>query len=530
MIEVADKPDNRGTLLRFISWRREAMLIILLAVAVRLINFTAPYTDSHWIKQLQIAPIAKNWYLKGNYNILWPETDYSADRPAYIEIEFQLVTWLTALLYNLFGIHEWVGRLVTISFSTGSLVLMLLLLRLHLGKEPATYGLIYFAFAPSNWFFSRVLMSEPLMLFFSIALLYSFSLWLQSGSRLHYAMAVLSGALAFLVKLPTIILVVPLLFLAYRKYRWRLFRRWALWLLAIAALLPAALYYWHAKVHIGAHYFTVGVGFGGGMWFSLRRFLDPSNYSLMMQRLLKDHLTALGVVLLPLGLLATGCVWKWPAAGTGADDRRVDWNVFHAWLGAVVLYFIVVWGGNIRQTYYQLPLLPPAAGLIGVGWFRLSRLGGVSRWLTPTLLAIFLVLCVWGVQPFFEQYTAIHQAAAQLDTLDPAKAPVIIFPPGYGCLYYFNRPGWVGREGMGKPPSQVAAVDVPGPLYINDRIKRGARWAVYFIVTGQERRPDLQKYLQQNFATVCETAAFEIFDLQKPLAAGAEGNSTKAGG
>jgi len=105
-----------GVILRFLSRRWEVWLIILLALAVRLVAINAPYTSTHWIKQLQIAPIAKNFYEDG-YNILWPETDYSADRPGYIEIEFQLVTFLTALLYPIFGIHEWVGRAVTISFS-----------------------------------------------------------------------------------------------------------------------------------------------------------------------------------------------------------------------------------------------------------------------------------------------------------------------------------------------------------------------------------------------------------------------------
>ena len=39
---------------------------------------------------------------------------------------------------------------------------------LYLGAAPAIYGLVFYAFVPSSWYFSRVLMSEPLMLFFSI--------------------------------------------------------------------------------------------------------------------------------------------------------------------------------------------------------------------------------------------------------------------------------------------------------------------------------------------------------------------------
>ena len=504
----ANKP---GVIIRFLSRRREVWLIILLALVVRLVAINAPYTSIHWIKQLQIAPIAKNFYEDG-YNILWPETDYSADRPGYIEIEFQLVTFLTALLYPIFGIHEWVGRAVTISFSIGSLILIYALLRRYLGDRPATFGLLFLAFAPSNWYYSRVLMSESLMLFFSIGVVYFFSLWLgvprsapQPARRgLYFGLAALCGALAFLVKLPTLVLAIPLLFIAYRRYGGALCRQPILYLFALITVLPAAAYYHYAHVNIGAHYFTVGVGFGGGMWASLEHFLRPGNYSLMMQRLLKDHLTAVGFVLLPLGLLA-------------CDDRgRFRWNLFHIWLGAIFLYFIVVSGGSLRQTYYQLPLLLPASGLIGLGWDRISRIKNVSGLLTPLLIALFLVLAVWGVQPFYEEHQPVIAAAADLDRIDPGKRPVIVFPPGFGCLYYFERPGWVGREGFGKPPAQVASEDIPGPGYVTNRIKRGARWVLYFETEGPGARPVLKKYLEQTYSVALAKEGYTIYDLSAP--------------
>lgn len=481
--------------------RQEIWLIILVALAVRLVDFTAPYTSIHWIKQLQLAPIAKNFYGHG-YNIWWPETDYSADRPNYIEVEFQLVTWLTALLYNIFGVHDWVGRLVAVGFSLGAIVLMYRLLRLHLGERPAAFGLLFFAFAPSHWYFGRVLMSESAMIFFSVALVYYFSLWLKKERSTYYVAALVSAMLCFLVKLPTLLLVIPLVFLAYRKYGWRLLKQPALYLFAVLAVIPAAVYYHHAHVDIGSKYFTVGVGFGGGMWFSPRDFLRPGNYSLMLDRLLKDHLTALGLVLLPVGFFAT-------------DNGRIRYNLFHAWLGAVLLYFMLVSAGNIRQTYYQIPLLLPAAGLIGLGWDRLSRMKGLSQTAVPVLVILFLVLAAWGVQPFFEQYRPILAAAHKLDQIDPDKQRVIIFPPGFGCLYYFARPGWVGRESKGKPPGAVPAHDVPGPEYVENRRQREARWAVYFEVSGPGAWPDLRQYLQASYGMAFIGDGFTIYDLSE---------------
>lgn len=507
-------PRLPGVLLRRLSRRQEVFLLVLLAVLVRLWGFTAPYVDTHWIKQLQVAPIAKNFYLHG-YHLWWPEVDYSADRPNFIEIEFPLVAFLAALLYPVFGLHEWVGRLVTLGFSLGTLLLAYRLLRLHLGDRPAFYGLLFLAFAPSSWYYSRVLMSEPAMLFFSVAAVYCFSLWLraadpscEAGPRARrislFLLAAFCSALAFLVKLPAVLILLPLAYLAWDRWGWGMFRRGSAWLFLLLALAPAALYYHHALVDIGRHYFTVGVGREGGMWFRLQDFLNPGAYSLLLMRLLRDHLTAVGLVLLPIGLFTR------PSWSSGR------W-LFHFWLLAVAVYCVVVSGGNLRQTYYQLPLLLPAAGLIGVGWDRLLATGALTRGSHTALLLIFLVLCVWGVQPFFQPYTPILQAAAALDRLDPSRQPVIVFPPGYGCLYYFDRPGWVGRESMGRSKATVAPEDLPGPLYVTSRVSRGARWAVYFTDTSPGgARPDLEAFLRSRYSLAERRDGFEIFDLSRP--------------
>lgn len=478
------------------------MIILVLATAVRLVGLNAPFTSQHWIKQLQIAPIAKNFALKSP-NLLWPETDYSADKPGYIEIEFQLVTWLTSFGYRVFGIHEWVGRLVTVTFSVGSMVLFYRLALMQLGPVAAAYGLLVFAFLPSNWYFSRVLMSEPAMLFFSIAVIYAFSLWLDSGKRKHFVWTAVCGALCFLVKLPTVVLFIPLGYLAWCKYGRGVLRRKQLWALAAMMLVPALAYYLHAYLNIGRHYFTVGVGFGGGMWFSPVDFLKPGNYSLMMDRLVRQHLTAVGVVLLILGL-------------TALAEGRVRITLFHIWLAGIAVYFVVVSGGNLRQNYYQLPMIPPAAALIALGWEQLAQSRRFSRRLDALLAVVFLGLCVWGVEPMYQPYEPIHQAATELSLLDPShKERVMLFPAGYGCLYYFDRPGWVGREGFGKAPNEVAPEDVPGPDYIQDRIRRGAHWAVYFDIKDATAQPQIQAYLRQEYRCVSDTPDYQIFDLTR---------------
>ena len=492
-------PCGRGAICPRLTARQELWIILILALAVRLVGFTRPYISEHWIKQLQVAPIALNFHHHG-YNILWPETDYSADKPGYIEIEFQLVTWLTAILYNLFGVHEWVGRLVTVTFSMIGMGLLFALMRREIGQRAATFGLLFYAFAPSSVYFSRVLMSEPAMLCFSIALVYLFFRYLETEKWNHWVGALVCGMLAFLVKLPAVHLALPLGYLAYRKYGWAMFKQWQLWAFAVLSVVPAAAYYMHAHRNIGPEYFSVGVGFGGQMWFSPHHFLNPQSYSLMLNRLLKEHLTAVGLVLLPLGVC-----YEW-----GRGQRRL----FHWWLAGVLVYFVVVSGGNLRQNYYQLPLIPAAAGLIGLAWAAVSVMKAFKPGGGTALVAGFAILCVWGAQPFYEEYKAIPRSAQVLDKLDPAKHAVIVMPPGFGIGYYLKRPTWVGREDMGKPPQWVKnKADMPGPEYIEDRIVRGAKYALFFRAQGQEDRPDIRQYLESHFTKAYDDPEFEVFDL-----------------
>jgi hypothetical protein len=184
-----------------------------------------------------------------------------------------------------------------------------------------------------------------------------------------------------------------------------------------------------------------------------------------------------------------------------------------------LVYLVVVSGGNIRQNYYQLPLIPAAAGLIGLVWHRLAQAEAFRRCAVPVLASAFLILATWGVQPMFKEYRPIRQAAAELKALDPSGLPVIILPPGYGCLYYFDRPGWCARESLGRPLSTVRPDDIPGPLYIESRRGRGAHWAVYFDVQAQEARPDLKAYLSANYAAPIVNKDYIIYDLTTPSSA-----------
>ena len=45
---------------------------------------------------------------------MYPQTNYDGPPPNYVELELQIVPFLAATLYKIFGVHEIFGRLITL--------------------------------------------------------------------------------------------------------------------------------------------------------------------------------------------------------------------------------------------------------------------------------------------------------------------------------------------------------------------------------------------------------------------------------
>ena len=91
-----------------------AILIIFVGFLARLINLTQPILEVAGWRQCYTASIARNFYYNG-MNIFYPQVSYAGDTAGYIGgTEFNLYPFTVALLYKLFGVHECLGRLVSI--------------------------------------------------------------------------------------------------------------------------------------------------------------------------------------------------------------------------------------------------------------------------------------------------------------------------------------------------------------------------------------------------------------------------------
>ena len=117
--------------------------ILLVSIAMRAQAMFQPFVDGFSWRQTSMAMMADNFY-RTSWNIFLPEVSWTGPGTSYQGREFQTVTYLTALLYNVFGQHDWVARGVRIAFSVwGTLAFYLLLRRLWDVPRAMTGSAVY---------------------------------------------------------------------------------------------------------------------------------------------------------------------------------------------------------------------------------------------------------------------------------------------------------------------------------------------------------------------------------------------------
>ena len=178
--------------------------------------------DEWSFKQGTIAMIAENFYRNG-FNIFYPQINWAGNAAGYIGTEFPLVPFLASLLYIPFGVQEWIGRSVSVTFSVLALPFFYFLVKKISNERSAVFAAVIYAVAPLSIFASRSFMSDMTSLSFSVVGLYLFSEWLdRSNNWPLLAAAGLTTALAILVKAPAAIIGLPLLYMAWEQYRWQI--------------------------------------------------------------------------------------------------------------------------------------------------------------------------------------------------------------------------------------------------------------------------------------------------------------------
>ncbi len=423
--------------------KRKHILIILgilvLGFGLRLWGINNPVLDFHSWRQSYAATVARNFCYDG-MNIFAPRENLF---PGFRELEFPIYPYIVAILYKVFGFKEWLGRFVSILFSMGSLFFFYLFVKKFSGKVVAEISLLFMAMLPMTVYYGRTFMPESAMLFFSIAMLYYLSGWIDDEKGLSFFLAVFFASFAYLVKITTLYMLFPVLFLFLDRYGKETFCRRSFYLYLFLSLLPAFLWYYHTHQGFLEHGTGVSIWEIGKDKWGNAEILSQGRFYRMI------FLTRLGELMFPYAgypLVIVGLFLK-------VRERRE--LIFRVWFFAVVLYFFVVARGNLVHEYYQIAIIP--AGTVFMSrsliawWEKLRREKGWYKspvvWLIILLLAFIPVYSVYRLNERLKvnfSYKIIGELLGRVS--DPHDYVLVFDHSEPEVLYYSDRRGWHTRE------------------------------------------------------------------------------------
>jgi 4-amino-4-deoxy-L-arabinose transferase-like glycosyltransferase len=490
------------------DYRATKLVIVMgiLAVAARLIFINQPYVD-HWSwRQSDVAAIARN-FLQNGFRFGYPQIDWAGNAPGYVGTEFPILPFIAAVCYRFAGVHEWIGRIQAVILFAVSLPFFFLLVREIFGRTAAVWATFFYCFTPLNVFAGRSFMPDVPSLSFAIVGLYFFLRWVERGQPSSFFVAAIAISLSLLIKITSIIIVLPLVYIVVgqlcqprRLSGFTLKRPTILGVIVFAAiaLLPSAIWYWHA--HQIAQKFYPHHFFGAGGI----RIESFSWYWHIGQQTLVSSFTPLLSLMALIGLLV---------APRSKYSRFLHW-----WLVVMVLFVIIVGYGN-RHRWYQLPLVPIAAAFAGAACaFVASKISSrvIAVTLSVLLVSSFTTLAFWCVQPFYQSSAAqLRDAGLELKKVTPPDALIAAADMGDPTIFYYaERKGWHFLENDaiydGTPDDSEQAIENL------ERLRR--RGATHFVFT-RNTFWWLQSYLEflgylSTHATLIETTPeFRIYKL-----------------
>ncbi len=498
----------------------------MVAAALRLQYIDLPLLDAHRWRQVDTAQIARSFY-EDSFNIFTPQVNWGGAH-GYVESEFPLLPAIVAALYFVFGPDETVGRLVVVMFALGAVALMYLLAREFLGHAGGLAAAAFVAASPAAVFYGRAFMPDTLMICFSLGALLGFVRYAQAGRTAALVVGSAALALAILVKLPGILVVLPIVAALWTGRRWALLRDARVWLALGVPIGAAALWYWHAfEIYrdTGLTFGVIGttktyppdVAMGPwptafSKWSSVELLTSASFYRTLLSRLSFLLLPPAGLALSAFGfLLWRRHQWRWVADG---------------WLAAMTAFILVAGWGNLGHDYYQLPMVPICAlyfaavarPAFDADWIR-DKLGvGVAPRIGVGV--VLLGIAVLGIlqSGVIERHFRPHDLdlrmlqAGQVVAAATSRDDLLIVVDDYGVnspmlLYFAHRKGW-------SFDSDTATAHTVRGLQ--------ARGASYFATTRwsnvQRKQRDLLLFLQTRRRVPLANAPADtaVFDLRAP--------------
>jgi hypothetical protein len=445
--------------LKFRSSTYLLILILAIGAILRLNNINQPFTDYIDWRQADVAIIADNFY-GGNWNILYPETSWNGPGKNYLGMEFQTISYVTALLYLILGQHDWVGRVVAVLFGLWGLFALYKLVDRVWDREHAIISAAVMAILPGSVFVERSFIPDPVMVSLVITSVWLLVMHFQTGLLRYLILACLVGSLGYLTKISGLIVGIPIIYalstILGRRGDLNVKNLAKIGVPIFISIIPVIAYYswaWHiSKTY--SPYYLAGTGWiwenNFEYWIKEKYFL-PLLYWEFNNWLWTKPVT----ILLLIGLLLrTPKSDKFYGSEQPRTLRSFDapW-FFHWWMFAGVIYYMIG-AKELMTNCWNFHIINPAvAALVARAIIYIaSLLNSVVRFRVfyPTVTAIIALILLTSFKNYESLYNPpwnsneLYELGLSLREIS-SPDDLVITMTGSGSpvpIYYSKRRGW----------------------------------------------------------------------------------------
>lgn len=461
--------------------------ILIAMIGIRLFNITMPILEGTAMRQVQTAMIARNFYTEG-INMLYPKMDFFGSGPGYVVLELPLLNTLAALGYKVLGgVHEWVGRLLSIMFFAGATVFLYGITKRIFNRDTALWAIVVFGISPLSIIYSRAFMPDFEMLFFCMGALYLFLRFYSENKYSKYWLSALFLSLALLVKVQSFYIFIPLIYLIWKKQSWKFILGYKNWIYLLIAIIPAALWYLHGSYVHNTYTPEWVFNYQLSNWFDPKEFLSKDLYIKLIRDYAGEFLTPVGLTLL---------------IGSFFIRTKDDQNLIWAWFIGGIL-FLITFFSHFDDAYYNLNLLPIASIFVARMIVFLRGLPWKDTFLKyrwAKLLLVLLVLPFWIRYAAYayvvpEGYRYIPEAGAKIQEISN-KTDLIVANAAKGAqgLYFCDRKGWVFHLPCTGRVESKKAIE-----RLESLRKEGAKYFISMVMDNFNKSPLFKEYMLERY-------------------------------
>jgi 4-amino-4-deoxy-L-arabinose transferase-like glycosyltransferase len=481
------------------------ILLLVLNIAIRLYGIENPFVDFSSWRQIDTVSIAKSFAVD-DFNILHPQLLYDGPGPNYSQLELQITTFFIGLLFKLVGVRELYARIIPVLFFTGSVLLLYLFTKLYQNRTVAFLTASIYSILPMAVYYGRVVQPEPAMLFFGIASLYTFSLWLEKRTISAYILATAVGALSILAKIPNAFLLLPVAVMSISSLKKEAFKNkqiYAYFAIVLSVTLVYFLYLgwfsanagspydYHDYTHIGKHTssFVSNIASKHIVPQLLSSATSNEGKQFLREYLINTALTPIGFVLMLAGLI----VMLFESKKHGFKSLAP----FYAWAAAIVLYVFTI-ATTIKIDYYLVPIIPIASFFIAKS-LTLFANRKIAWPIIFVLVGLIGYQSFIAISPLYSLDTESYKAGVELGKELRPKEPVILGTYNPAILYYSNHKGW-------------RSID----LSLDEFKMLESKGAGYYIPLNSIKDEKLASYISRNYKLLSTQSGCRYYDLKNP--------------